>query len=166
MRRVPTYPVPPVINTLRATGRMFSRGYKNRTGTTDRLQGSASESQSSHRSRRLSGRELTADQADKFARVRHAPRTLLRVDLFAIDEDVQRARRPCTYSSWKAQFTFNIVLEAHGLCFDFASNKTAFDLYVHTGILSLNPAAIACPFAAIPNYRPPSSLHTPREPAH
>jgi hypothetical protein len=72
------------------------------------------------------------NQFDEFIGSRQTPCTLFGIDLFAIEENIQRAGEAGTQSNGNVELPFDIVLEAHGLCLDVASKKAAFDLNTHT----------------------------------
>jgi len=62
---------------------------------------------------------------------------LLRVDLFAIEEDNERTRSTSTQPNRNPEFSFHIVLKAHGLSLDVSSKKAAFDFDSHCGCGSM-----------------------------
>jgi hypothetical protein len=84
-----------------------------------------------NRSRDLSRRRPCPNQADNFVCLRWTVRVFLRVDLLAIHENAKRAGSPGTQANRKAEFTFNIVLETHGLSLDVRSKEAAPDLDSH-----------------------------------
>ena len=74
---------------------------------------------------------FTANQVDEFISRRRVPHLFLRVDLLAVDENIQCARGPGTQPNWSTELAFEIVLEAHGLRFQITSKEAAFDLDLH-----------------------------------
>lgn len=78
---------------------------------------------------------FTANQVDEFLGSRQTPGLFLGVDLFSIDENIECARCAGTQPNGDMKFTFDIVLKAHGLCFDVASNEAAFDLDTHVSTI-------------------------------
>ncbi len=76
-------------------------------------------------------RKLRANQLDEFIGGWQTSCLLFRIDAFAVDEDIQLSRGTGAQLNRDVEFTFNIVLEAHGLRFDVASNEAALDLDVH-----------------------------------
>jgi len=59
------------------------------------------------------------------------PCLLYRVDLLAIDENSERSRSAGTHSNRNTKFTFDVVLETHGLAFQVTSKEAAFNLDNH-----------------------------------
>jgi hypothetical protein len=51
--------------------------------------------------------------------------------LLTVNVNIERARRPGTYSDWNIELAFDGIFEAHGLDFDVVSKETAFDLDTH-----------------------------------
>lgn len=74
---------------------------------------------------------FAADQLDKFLCRRHAPRFLLRVDLFTIEENIQGARPAGTHPHRNIELAFHGVFEAHGLSLNIASKEAASNLDAH-----------------------------------
>jgi hypothetical protein len=56
---------------------------------------------------------------------------LFGIDLFAVSEDVERARTSQADPRPNVQLLLYVVLQAHGLTFDVLSEKAAFDFYSH-----------------------------------
>jgi hypothetical protein len=73
----------------------------------------------------------TANHVDDFLRDRHTPRFLLRINLFLVQENIERAWAAHAQSHWNAKLAFDRVLEAHGLGFDVVSHEAALDLDLH-----------------------------------
>ena len=86
--------------------------------------------------RDLSLWSLTPDHSDNFSKVQWMSHLLLGVDLFAIDENSKRARAASSHSNGDMEFTFDFILEAHGLSFKVTSKKqrlisTAMPIAIH-----------------------------------
>ena len=74
---------------------------------------------------------LTADQVYNFISARQTPCLLLRIDLFAINENIQCSRGASTQPNRNPEFPFEMVFETHGLGFEVTSKEAASDLDSH-----------------------------------
>ena len=83
------------------------------------------------------------------------PGLLLRVDLFAIEENAEGSRAAGTQPSGDAEFSFDLVLEAHGLGFDISSKKAAFNFDGHDSFDPENDLKNPRKTAAVSNAPPP-----------
>jgi hypothetical protein len=73
-----------------------------------------------------------AQQTDHFFNARQASGLLFRINLFPIDENIQRSRGTRTHPNGKVELPFNLIFEAPGLSLNVTSKKAAPDFDCHT----------------------------------
>jgi|1185.fasta_scaffold728414_2 hypothetical protein len=77
------------------------------------------------------GSGTPSQSGDDFRGLGHALGLLIRINLLAIGENVQRARGAHADTHGDFQFTFDVLFQAHGLGFQVVSDETTFDYDFH-----------------------------------
>lgn len=66
-----------------------------------------------------------------------------RVDGFPVYDHIQRSGRAHLDFDGYLQFAFDVLFQAHGLCFDVVSEEAAFDFNIHEQSLVLSGWSLA-----------------------
>jgi hypothetical protein len=79
----------------------------------------------------LDGSRSAAQSGNDLGRLGPSFGLLVGIDLLSVGKNVERSRTAHADTNWNLQFTLNVLLQAHGLYLQVASEEAALDYDIH-----------------------------------